>query len=94
MCFEALTKTDLTESQKVLSAIETAASTPVKEEIVIDEDEPSDCPIYQSSSEIEGIPDFGLDCKLSQQLNHLDLTEMKQPQLKTSSSIRGLERAF
>ena len=79
MCFEALTATDLTENQRIENGFETAASTPVKEDLLIDEDEPSHCPIYQSSSEIEGIPDFDLDCKFILLLNILDQTEINQP---------------
>ena len=71
MCFEALTATDLTENlnSRIKNGVETATSTPVKEDLLIDEDEPSHCPIYQSSSEIEGIPDFDLDCKFILLLN-------------------------
>ncbi len=80
MCFEALTATDLTESLRIENGVETATSTPVKEDLLIDEDEPSHCPIYhQSSSEIEGVPDFDLDCKFILLLNILDQTEIKQP---------------
>lgn len=63
VCLESLTVTDPTESQTLDKGVETATSTPIKEELLVEDDKISDCPIYQTSGEVEGVFDFDLDCK-------------------------------
>ena len=65
MCFESLTATDQTESLNIEKGVETAISTPVKDDFLNDDDEKSCCPNYQTSLEVGKIFDFDLECKLT-----------------------------